>query len=333
MTLRAEILRLCPRARKEYLDGIESELPYLESLGITSTPRRWQHFFAQIAHESGGLTIREENLSYSAKRMTEVWPGRFPTIAAAAPYAKNPEALANKTYGGRMGNTSPGDGWRYRGRGLMQVTGRNEYRRIGKLIGLDLEADPDAALDGDTAVRAAAAIFADYGCCSLADKDAIQQITKRINGGQTGLSDRKAWLRKAKEMWPNGIAPSKVKAAPEAPEGEREASAPPPVPREPPKPAVVLKQTSRKFRLLDYLKRFFLGGGAGGVLMMNAENITAAQGYIAAVKGFIAAHGVLLLVLAAVGGWLVFEMIQKMQVEDYESGRYQPSGGADAGNP
>lgn len=331
MPLREDILRLCPHARSEYLDGFDACLGNLTKLGITSTPARWQHFFAQIAHESGGLTIREENLSYSAKRMTEVWPGRYPTVAAAAPYAKNPEALANHTYGGRMGNNKTGDGWRYRGRGLMQVTGKNEYRRIGRLIGVDLEGNPDLALDGSVAVKAAAAIFADYGCCAMADKGNIKGITKRINGGYTGLADRQNWLRKAKAAWPHGLT------------GEVEDAAPTPIvadggpltpPREPPKPAVVLKQVSRKFRLLDYLKQFFVGGGAGGVLLLSGDNIKSAQDYIGVVKGFLSEHGFMLLIIAAVGGWAIMQLMQRMAVEDYEAGRYQPSGGSDvAGSP
>lgn len=199
------LARFAPKANSDYAAAlVEQGNHILSQYGINANSRRFCHFMAQVAHESGGFTIREENLSYSAKRMTEVWPGRYPTIAAAAPYAKNPEALANHTYGGRMGNNRTGDGWRYRGRGLMQVTGKNEYRRIGKLIGVDLEGNPDLALDGIVAVKAAAAIFMDYGCCALADKDDIRGITKRINGGYTGLADREKRYAAARGVWQAG---------------------------------------------------------------------------------------------------------------------------------
>lgn len=79
---------------------------------------------AQVLHETGGLTVLVENMNYRAERIVQVWPSRFRTIEEATPYAHNPEKLANKVYGGRMGNTHPGDGWRFIGRGLLQITGR-----------------------------------------------------------------------------------------------------------------------------------------------------------------------------------------------------------------
>jgi putative chitinase len=103
---------------------------------------------AEVYHETGGqMQPVEENLNYSAKRLTQVWPGRFPTIDSAKPYANNPQRLANKVYGGRMGNTGPNDGWLFRGRGLPQITGRDNYRRAG------IEGNPDKALEMATAVR------------------------------------------------------------------------------------------------------------------------------------------------------------------------------------
>src|SRR5256885_1044045 len=125
-----------PKARPEYLAALARGDALFRQHGIT-TPLRLAHFLAQILHESGGLTIAEENLDYSARRMTQVWPRRFPTLADAAPYAHNPRTLAAKVYNGRMGNR-PGsdDGYSYRGRGLMQTTGRENYARMGRLCGV-----------------------------------------------------------------------------------------------------------------------------------------------------------------------------------------------------
>lgn len=103
---------------------------------------------AEAYHETGSkMEPITENLNYSAKRLTQVWPGRFPTLASAQPYANNPQKLANKVYGGRLGNTGPNDGWLYRGRGLSQVTGKENYAKYG------LVDNPDAAGSLDTAVH------------------------------------------------------------------------------------------------------------------------------------------------------------------------------------
>ena len=128
--------------------------------GQDASKPRIAEFVAQIANETGGFRVFEENLHYSAKRLTQVWPRRFPTLAAAAPYANNPEAIANAVYQrAREGNTQPGDGWRYRGRGALQLTFRNNYRRFGQLLGIDLEGNPDLAADPATSVLIALAFF------------------------------------------------------------------------------------------------------------------------------------------------------------------------------
>lgn len=175
-------------------------VPALEAgraaVGLT-TPLRVCHFLAQVAHESGGFTRLEENLSYSAERLTAVWPRRFPTIASAEPFARAPAKLAEKVYGGRtdLGNMQPGDGWRYRGRGLIQLTGRDNYRAFG------FEDDPDAAAAPKAAARLALAYWGKKSLNDEADRDDIGAVTERVNGGRIGLKERAAWLAKAKRIF------------------------------------------------------------------------------------------------------------------------------------
>jgi len=126
--------------------GVEAILDEGQRRGLST-----EHLAAVLAeshHETGGaMQPLEENLNYSAKRLTQVWPSRFPTLAAAAPYASNPRKLANKVYGGRLGNTAVDDGWLYRGRGLAQITGKANYVKFG------LGGTPDKAKDIATAIK------------------------------------------------------------------------------------------------------------------------------------------------------------------------------------
>lgn len=165
-----------------------------------NTARRLANWLGQLSVESGGFVRMVENLSYSAERLCQVWPGRFPTLASAQPYARNPEKLAEKAYGGRLGN-HPGEGFRFRGRGLTQITGRDNYQRFGQMIGVDLIAHPEKAAEPSNAARLAAAYWATHGLNALADADDIEAITRAINGGLTGLADRKAAVAKAKRIF------------------------------------------------------------------------------------------------------------------------------------
>lgn len=193
------LARRWPRAPHGLIDAIVASAPsVLQSHNIT-TRLRLAHFMAQVSHECGGGTITEENLNYSAKRMTEVWSRRFPTIASAAPYARNPKALANKVYNGRMGNR-PGtdDGWNYRGRGLIQITGRDGYAQVGKVAGLDLVANPSMANNPMFAFDIAAAFWTWKKLNPVADTDNLRAVTKIVNGGFNGLADRQVWLARWK---------------------------------------------------------------------------------------------------------------------------------------
>lgn len=158
---------------------------------------RWAAFLAQIAHESAGLTQLEERLSYSAERLCAVWPRRFPTLESARPYARNPEALANRVYANRMGNgaEATGDGWRFRGRGLIQLTGRSNYQACARGIGLAVDARPDWLLEPLAAALSAAWYWSTRGCNELADvsvenPEAFRKICQIVNGGLVGIEDR-----------------------------------------------------------------------------------------------------------------------------------------------
>lgn len=147
-----------------------------------------REFLAQIIHESAGLTRMEENLSYSAQRLMQVWPSRFPTLESAEPYARNPIALANKVYGGRMGNTEPGDGWRFIGRSPLQITGRNNYAAVGDMVGQDLTTMPELLEQPHFALEACIAWWEGNVPDSMLGDG--ERVCRRVNGGLIGLAER-----------------------------------------------------------------------------------------------------------------------------------------------
>lgn len=155
-------------------------------------------FLAQVGHESGQLRTLVENLNYSAEALTRTWPTRF-TVHTAAAYARHPEKIANRVYGGRIGNgaEASGDGWRYRGRGLIQLTGRSNYRAAGAGLGLPLEDHPELLEQADAAAQCAAWWWAKHGLNQLADAGRIQDIGSIINIGQSGRIPHGADERKA----------------------------------------------------------------------------------------------------------------------------------------
>ena len=176
----------------------------MASAGIT-TPRRAAHFLAQLGHESAGLSRLEENLNYRAARLLEIWPNRFDAASAAA-YASKPARIANRVYGGRMGNgdEASGDGWRYRGRSPIQLTGKDNYRAMGDLTGLPLLAVPELAAQLAEGALIAASWWQHNGLNALADQGDVLVISRRINLGTTrtqrtpnGLADRIARTRRA----------------------------------------------------------------------------------------------------------------------------------------
>jgi len=172
-----------------------------------NTPARAAAFLAQVAHESTEFRDLVENLNYSVKAMMAAWPKRFPTPESALPYERKPELLANYVYSKRLGNgdIASGDGWTYRGRGLLQVTGRGNYRSCGAVLALPLEAQPDLLTSPDAAALAAAQFWQSRGLNHLADDENDDNddsdfiaITKVINGGTAGLKARQTYWARAK---------------------------------------------------------------------------------------------------------------------------------------
>jgi putative chitinase len=154
------------------------------------------HFFGQCAHESGNLKIFSENLNYSDKGLNQTFKKYFPTIDSTAGYARNPEKIANKVYASRMGNgaENSGDGWKFRGRGAIQLTGKSNYQAFADYIGRpDVMSNPDIVAS-ELAFESALWFFHKNGLISIADKgvdvNTITQISKRVNGGTHGLDDR-----------------------------------------------------------------------------------------------------------------------------------------------
>lgn len=187
-------------ADKAVIDDILSSENALPAFGI-DTPKKAAHFLAQTSHESGGFRIAIENMNYSAKRLMEVWPKRFPTMNKAQQYANNPQKLGNFVYANRMGNGDPasGDGFRYRGRGLIQMTGKDMYRQVGTITKLDLVGHPELSEHAEEAVEIAGAIWKIKQCDKLSENSSVLDYTLRINGGQVGLADRQKRFTAARQ--------------------------------------------------------------------------------------------------------------------------------------
>ena len=201
--LTLEILqRLWPNGDRKVpglLEGIAATAPDVFPRYGLSDDLTIAHAMAQFSVECGAGTAMEENLNYSAQGLLATWPSRF-NPGNVGQYARNPQKIANFVYGGRMGNAPPpsDDGWNYRGRGLAQVTGRNNYQNLATKYGLDLVNNPDLAKDPAKALEVAVAQFCECGCLAAAQADDVKGVTRRLNGGFIGLADREAWLVKWK---------------------------------------------------------------------------------------------------------------------------------------
>jgi putative chitinase len=165
-----------------------------------NTPKRQACFIGQCMHESGGFKFLKENLNYSAKALMATWPSRFPDMDMAEKYERQPEMIANKVYSGRMGNTEDGDGAKYIGRGLIQLTGKDNYKAFGEAIGEDLVANPQLVEEPRYAALSAGWFFNKRNLNALADVMDIETMSKRINGGNIGMADRIAKINKVLDV-------------------------------------------------------------------------------------------------------------------------------------
>ena len=195
--------------------GVKDPAKWLDAVVETcvefeiNTPQRIAGFLAQTSHESGGYTMLTENLNYRAATLAACWPNRFAVLgpdkkpvkdqqgkltptAVANAIAGKPELIANMVYSSRMGNgpAESGEGWKYRGRGLKQLTGKDNYARCGQALGVDLVGDPDLLLQPLYAARSAGWFWKANSLSAFADASDIKGMTKKINGGFIGLEQR-----------------------------------------------------------------------------------------------------------------------------------------------
>jgi putative chitinase len=192
----------------EQLQALGIDAKWLEPLNKTfekyeiNTPLRQAAFIGQCGHESNLFKTLEENLNYSAKGLMATWPSRFHEIDLAEKFERNPEMIANKVYGGRadLGNTEDGDGWKFHGRGLIQLTGRTNYTVCGLALGKPFAEHPELVLEPENAALSAGWFWNKRGLNSVADDQAWELLTKRINGGLNGLQDRIDKTHKAMDI-------------------------------------------------------------------------------------------------------------------------------------
>lgn len=200
------VMAAAPTAAMRIIDGLSVAYKQFGNIAEVND-NRLSHFIGHTAHESAGYTRMQENLYYTPERLMAVWPSRFNTYDKAKQYARNPEKLANYVYGGRMGNYSPGDGWKFRGRGPLQLTGKTNYGLLSDLTGYDLLAEPELAADpikgfiigwayfDSRRLRVGSEVLTVHG---WADRDNIEATTRAINGGLNGLEDRRNRITLAK---------------------------------------------------------------------------------------------------------------------------------------
>ena len=199
---RSQLLRAIPELYKPRMDEFVASLnQWAITFGI-DTPQRMAHYLAQVSHESQYLKRTDENLNYSADGLLKTFPKYF-TPEQAREYARQPERIANRVYASRMGNgpEASGDGWRYRGRGYIMLTGRENYERFNEsdVCTEDVIRQPDALMKFPLNQVVAGWFWETNGLSELADRDDCDTITRRINGGLNGLADRKFILRRLKK--------------------------------------------------------------------------------------------------------------------------------------
>lgn len=192
----------------EQLQKLKIGLEWMPALNETfarwviATPLQQAAFIGQCGHECGNFRILEENLNYRAATLMKLWPKRFPTLEIANEYAGQPRKIANKVYASRMGNRdeASGDGYRFRGRGCIQLTGHSGYFHAGKALGVDFVKEPDLVATPQYAALTAGWFWSTHGCNRFADLRDWTSLTKKINGGTIGLEDRIKHINHALEV-------------------------------------------------------------------------------------------------------------------------------------
>jgi putative chitinase len=219
--------RLAPHALPQYRDALLAGNEVLALYGISESPLRFCHFLGQIASQCGRLSVLEEDMAFtSAMRIRRTWPTRFPAVASAISYLGHPKALADRVYGDRFDNR-PGDGWRYRGRGFVLITGRANYRVMGKRLGIPLEDQPDLALDPEHALTIACETWMSKQLAGeremnrLADLNKLEALSYRMTGGYFDFDDRRNAFREAWAIWGEGDPPDPVLEANVLERGDR----------------------------------------------------------------------------------------------------------------
>ena len=224
MLTEADLKRFAPKAKKEYIAALLGGMDHLRSAGILDSELRLAHFMGQVGSETGGLTIVRESLTYTtAARLRTVWPSRFrnKSDAELAHLLRNPVALGDAVYMGRMGNDKPGDGYAYRGGGFIQTTGKYAVEKYCKMCGLTIH--PNILDDLSATLRFACAEWVESGCNKWADENDITKVSKAINTGSAtsnvkpvGMADRQIWFAKAWSVWGGKGRPDTVAEAPSA---------------------------------------------------------------------------------------------------------------------
>ncbi len=199
-----QLKKIIPNIQTQAINTFLAPLNKGMSEAGIDTPLRKAHFLAQLAEESNSFRCLQENLNYSAKALLSVFGKYFPSEKKAKQYERQPESIANRVYADRMGNGGErsGDGWRYRGRGLIQLTGKENYQRCSEACGTDFVSNPESiSEEPECAVQVACWYWNSRSLNQYADADDIKAVTLRINGGYNGLKERQAFLTRAKDVF------------------------------------------------------------------------------------------------------------------------------------
>lgn len=212
-----KISKFSPRARADLVATIVNRWPDAFAAGIT-TPVRTQHFMVQMATETGGFLRLDENLNYSAKRLRQIFPKRV-SAEQALELANKPEKIANHVYNrADLGNTKPGDGWKFRGSGYIQLTGRFNFKKRGDMLGLDFIGNPEQVRQPIPGFDAALAYWKAIDGNALADAGNMNNVRRAVNGGLHGIKEANVWMTRAHRFFIAGPAVISESAGPDAAE-------------------------------------------------------------------------------------------------------------------